>query len=198
MIQMPDQLLRHWAGERRIELPPPGPSVVAMCFLPMERKSRAAAIAHVEHFVQAEGQTLLAWRDVGIDTTGLGKSVIETMPFIAQAIVAASPDIRDQDQFERKILTIRKQVLNSVVRLAREERGLPELRHLYMPSFSTRTVVYKGLLLAPQVEKLLRRSAQPADRLRPWRWCISASTTNTFPVMALGASVPLHLAIIAR
>ena len=61
---------------------------------------------------------MFAWRDVGIDTTGLGKTVIETMPYIAQAIVAAAPEIRDQDQFERKILTIRKQVLNSVAALA--------------------------------------------------------------------------------
>src|SRR5207302_1543948 len=132
LIQMPDQLLRHWAQQRGIELPPPGRYAVAMCFLPMDEKARAFAVAHVEHFVCAEGQTLLAWRDVGVDTTGLGKAVIESMPWIAQAIVAASPEIRDQDHFERKILTIRKQVLNSVSRFA-DERDLPALRHLYMP-----------------------------------------------------------------
>src|SRR5881398_153643 len=89
MIQMPDGLLRDWAAERGIELPPPGRYAVAMCFLPMDEKARAAATEHVEHFVRAEGQTLLAWRDVGIDTAGLGQAVIESMPFIAQAIVAA-------------------------------------------------------------------------------------------------------------
>ena len=61
-----------------------------------------------------------------------------------------SADVADQDAFERKILTIRKQALNTVTALA-EQHGLPELRQLYMPSFSTRTLVYKGLLLAPQV-----------------------------------------------
>src|SRR4051812_34699485 len=150
MIQMPDALLRDWAGTRGLELPPPGRYAVAMCFLPMDAAARAVAVAHFEHFVRAEGQSLFAWREVGVDTTGLGKTVIETMPHIAQAIVAAAPDITDQDHFERKILTIRKQVLNTLIRLS-EEHGLPDLPQFYIPSFSTRTVVYKGLLLAPQV-----------------------------------------------
>src|SRR5438477_584617 len=119
MIQMPDGLLRHWAAERGIELPAEGRYAVSMCFLPVGGKARAVAVQHFEHFVHSEGQTLLAWRDVGVDTTGLGVKVIETMPYIAQAIVAAAPDIPDQDAFERKILTIRKQVLNSIAKLAK-------------------------------------------------------------------------------
>jgi len=71
MIQMPDELLRHWATERGLALPPAGRYAVAMCFLPMDAKARAVAIQHIEHYVHAEGQTLLAWRDVGVDTTGL-------------------------------------------------------------------------------------------------------------------------------
>jgi len=138
MIQIPDGLLRDWAQKRGLDLPPPGRYAVAMCFLPMDEAARSVAVAHFEHFLDAEGQALLAWRDVSVDTTGLGKTVIETMPYIAQAIVAAAPDIRDQDQFERKILTIRKQVLNGVSRLA-DEHGLPALRDFYIPSFSTRT-----------------------------------------------------------
>src|SRR4051812_17011897 len=95
LIQMPDALLRHWAGEQGIELPQPGRYAVAMCFLPAELKARDATIAHFERFIRAEGQTLLGWRDVPTDTTGLGARVIETMPAIRQAIVAAAPAIRD-------------------------------------------------------------------------------------------------------
>ncbi len=179
MIQTPDGLLRHWAGERGLELPPPGRYAVAMCFLPMDEEARAIAIAHVEHFVRAEGQTLLAWRDVGVDTTGLGAKVIETMPFIAQAIVAASPEIADQDHFERKILTIRKQILNSVVALS-DARGMPALRELFMPSFSTRTVVYKGLLLAPQVESFYDDLRNPLT-VSALALVHQRFSTNTFP-----------------
>src|SRR5437773_434802 len=150
LIQMPDALLRDWAAKQGLTLPQPGHYAVAMCFLPWDERARAIAIEHVEGYIKAEGQTLIGWRDVPTDTTGLGATVIETMPWISQAIVARSPELADQDAFERKILTIRKQALNTVVALA-EYHGLPELRHLYMPSFSTRTVVYKGLLLAPQV-----------------------------------------------
>src|SRR5215470_685337 len=151
LIQMPDALLRDWADRQGLTLPPPGGYAVAMCFLPWEEGARAIAIGHVEHFIRTEGQSLVGWRDVPTDTRGLGARVIETMPWISQAVVARSPDIADQDAFERKILTIRKQVLNRVAQMA-EQRGMPALRHLYMPSFSTRTLVYKGLLLAPQVE----------------------------------------------
>src|SRR3954470_21900137 len=48
MIQMPDQLLRQWAAERGLELPPPGSYAVAMCFLPTAEKARAFAIRHFE------------------------------------------------------------------------------------------------------------------------------------------------------
>src|SRR5438067_12920 len=179
MIQMPDQLLRHWAKERGIELPPPGRYAVAMCFLPVEGKARAVAVQHFEHYVHAEGQTLIAWRDVGIDTTGLGVRVIDTMPFIAQAIVAASPDIPDQDAFERKILTIRKQVLNSISKLA-DHLEMPDLRELYIPSFSTRTVVYKGLLLAPQIESFYDDLRNPLT-VSALALVHQRFSTNTFP-----------------
>src|SRR6202035_1041957 len=92
LVQTPDALLRHWAEERGLNLPPPGRYAVAMCFLPMEEKARAFAIAQIERFIRVEGQTLLAWREVPTDTAGLGKYVLETMPHIAQAIVCASPD----------------------------------------------------------------------------------------------------------
>jgi len=173
LIQTPDALLRHWCEERGLTLPPPARYAVAMCFLPREEKARAFAVAHMERFVRVEGQELLAWREVPTDTTGLGKRVVETMPSIVQAIVCASPDIADQDAFERKILAIRKQTLNRVSNLA-ERHGLPGLRDFYIPSFSTRTVVYKGLLLAPQIGTFYEICAT-RSACRRWRWCTSAS-----------------------
>src|ERR1700731_47525 len=134
LIQTPDALLPHWTEERGLVLPPPGRYAVAMCFLPMEEKARAFAVAHMERFIRVEGQELLAWREVPTDIPGLGTRVIETMPYIAQAIVCAGPEITDQDGFERKILAIRKQTLNRVSTLA-ERHALPGLRDFYIPSF---------------------------------------------------------------
>src|SRR6516225_8971726 len=179
LIQMPDALMRDWAHRQGLTLPHLGGYAVAMCFLPWDERARAVAIQHVEHFIRAEGQSLVGWRDVPIDTAGLGARVLETMPWISQAIVACSPEIADQDAFERKILTIRKQILNRVAAMA-EDHGMPALRDLYMPSFSTRTLVYKGLLLAPQIESfyedLRNQLTVSALALVHQRF-----STNTFP-----------------
>src|SRR5271168_1879050 len=179
LIQTPDALLRHWCEEDGLTLPPPGRYAVAMCFLPMEEKARAFAIAHMERFIRVEGQELLAWREVPTDTVGLGARVIDTMPYIAQAIVCASPDLTDQDAFERKILTIRKQTLNRVSNLA-ERHGLPGLRDFYIPSFSTRTLVYKGLLLAGQVGSFYEDLRNPLT-VSGLALVHQRFSTNTFP-----------------
>src|SRR5271169_3541589 len=179
LIQMPDALLRDWAVRQGLTLPEPGRYAVAMCFLPWEERARAIAIEHVEGFIKAEGQILVGWRDVPTDTTGLGATVIETMPWISQAIVACSPEIADQDAFERKILTIRKQALNSVIALA-EYHGMPALRDLYMPSFSSRTLVYKGLLLAPQVGSFYEALRNPLT-VSALALVHQRFSTNTFP-----------------
>jgi glutamate synthase (NADPH/NADH) large chain len=179
LIQMPDALLRDWCEGQGLQLPPPGRYAVAMCFLPMDERTRAVAVAHVEHFIAAEGQHLVGWRDVPTDTRGLGARVIGAMPFIAQAIVAADASVPDQDAFERKILTIRKQALNSIAALA-DKLGMPSLRDLYMPSFSTRTLVYKGLLLAPQVQSFYADLGNPLT-VSALALVHQRFSTNTFP-----------------
>src|SRR3989440_12445701 len=101
------------------------------------------------------------------------------MPYIAHAIVAAAPDSTDKDAFERKILTIRKQVLNSIAKLA-EHLQMPDLCELYVPSFSTRTIVYKGLLLAPQVESFYDDLRNPLT-VSALALVHQRFSTNTFP-----------------
>src|SRR5271166_256149 len=178
LIQMPDALLRDWASSQGLTLPALGQYAAAMCFLPRDNQAQDFAIAHIEHFIHAEGQSLLGWRDVPTDTTGLGARVIETMPTIRQAIVAADPAL-DQDAFERKILTIRKQALNSVIALG-ARHGLPGLPELYMPSFSTRTLVYKGLLLAPQIGSFYEDLRNPLT-ISALALVHQRFSTNTFP-----------------
>jgi glutamate synthase (NADPH/NADH) large chain len=179
LIQMPDALLNDWARTAGKSLPRPGRYAVAMCFLPREEKARAYAIERFEHVTAQEGQKFIGWRDVPTDLTGLGEAVIESMPVIRQAIIEAAPSMRDQDAFERKILAIRKQILNNIRAMA-ERNALPGLSELYMPSFSSRTMVYKGLLLATQVgafyQDLQNPQTQSALALVHQRF-----STNTFP-----------------
>ncbi|HJT44347.1 MAG TPA: glutamate synthase large subunit [Rhizomicrobium sp.] len=179
LIQIPDPLFREWAKETGVTLPPPGQYAVAMCFLPREAKAREIVVKQFEHYIKVEGQKLLGWRDVPTDPAGLGKTVLDGMPLIRQAIIAAGSHTKDQDQFERKLLTIRKQAQNPLAELAKKHK-LPAIQQLYIPSLSTRTVVYKGLLLAHDVGRFYRDLQNPltvsAVALVHQRF-----STNTFP-----------------
>ena len=179
LIQLPDALYRKWANREGLKLPQPGDYAVAMCFLPQDEASRDFIVGIFEKFIAKEGQRLIGWRDVPVTTEGLGKAVLDQMPVIRQCFVARGDNCEDQDAFERKILAIRKQTQNPLAALA-EKHGLPGLTELYMPSFSSRTVVYKGLLLATQVGSFYDDLRDPD--------CVSALglvhqrfSTNTFP-----------------
>jgi glutamate synthase (NADPH/NADH) large chain len=179
LIQMPDALFRKWADGEGLSLPAPGDYAVAMCFLPQDEAARNFAIAHFEEFIAKEGQTLVGWRDVPTTLDGLGKAVVASMPVIRQCFVARGAGCEDQDAFERKLLAIRKQAQNPLEALA-VKHSLPGLAELYMPSFSSRTIVYKGLLLATQVGSFYDDLRDPD--------CVSALglvhqrfSTNTFP-----------------
>ncbi|MBI1200470.1 MAG: glutamate synthase large subunit [Phenylobacterium sp.] len=150
LIQIPDRLYRDWAESAGVDLPPAGEYAVAMCFLPQDELARIAAMEQFEHFLKVEKQPLLGWRDVPVNTAGLGKAVMDSMPMIRQAFIGRGPNVKDQDAHERKLLAVRKQFQNPLAELA-AKRGIPELTQVYMPSFSTRTVVYKGMLLAGQL-----------------------------------------------
>jgi len=179
LIQIPDALLRDWAGKTGVDLPAPGDYAVAMCFLPRDEAARDVVVHQFEHFLKVEGQTFIAWRDVPIDTTGLGAAVMAEMPVIRQAIVGRGATTRDQDAFERKLLTIRKQLQNPLAELA-VKKNLPGLTQLYLPSFSTRTVVYKGLLLADQVGSFYTDLKNPLTE-SALAMVHQRFSTNTFP-----------------
>jgi glutamate synthase (NADPH/NADH) large chain len=179
LIQLPDLLYRNWAEREGLKLPQSGDYAVAMCFLPQDQQSREFIVGTFEKFIAKEGQRLIGWRDVPVNPAGLGKAVLEQMPVIRQCFVARGENCADQDAFERKILAIRKQTQNPLAALA-AKHAMPGIAELYMPSFSSRTVVYKGLLLATQVGSFYSDLTDPD--------CVSALglvhqrfSTNTFP-----------------
>ena len=179
LLQIPDALLRDWAESEGLTLPVAGDYAVAMCFLPSDLAEADYATAHFERFIAKEGQVLIGWRDVPIDTTGIGKAVLDQMPMIRQAIVGKGESIADQDAFERKILAIRKQAHNPLEGLA-EKNAMPGLTDFYMPSFSTRTIVYKGLLLADQVGSFYKDLDNPLTTSAV-AMVHQRFSTNTFP-----------------
>ena len=179
LIQIPDPLIRRWAEAAGHDLPQPGEYAVGMCFLPQDDAARDFVKARMEAFTAKEGQRFIGWRDVPTTMDGLGEAVIASMPVIQMAVIGRGPNCADQDAFERKLLTIRKQVQNPLAQLA-DKHSLPGVTETYIPSFSTRTIVYKGLLLATQVGSFYDDLRSPD--------CVSALglvhqrfSTNTFP-----------------
>jgi glutamate synthase (NADPH/NADH) large chain len=144
LIQIPDLLFRAWADKERLSLPAAGDYAVAMCFLPRDEASLAAAVERFERFIRIEGQLLVGWREVSVETAGMGAGVLASMPAIRQAVIARGPNVKDQDAFERKLLAIRKQTLNPLASEALA-RDLPGLADFYIASLSSRTPVYKGI-----------------------------------------------------
>jgi glutamate synthase (NADPH/NADH) large chain len=146
LIQMPDRFLREKCAAQGISLPSVGEYGVGMLFLPQEADARAVCEDLINHYIKAEGQSLLGWRDVPTDNTGLGESAKAVEPAIRQVFIGRGESSPAGDAFERKLFVIRKQVENAV-------RGLDKIDQaaFNIPSMSSRTLVYKGMLLASQV-----------------------------------------------
>jgi glutamate synthase (NADPH/NADH) large chain/glutamate synthase (ferredoxin) len=147
LIQLPDQLYRAEMAKLGVELPPPGEYGVGMIFLPKENASRLACEQEMERAIRAEGQVLLGWRDVPVNRDmPMSPTVRAKEPLLKQVFIGRGNDVIVQDALERKLYVIRKTASKAI--------GHLQLKHgkeYYVPSMSSRTVVYKGLLLADQV-----------------------------------------------
>ena len=179
LIQLPDVFFRRACGKLGITLPAIGQYGVGMVFLPQEPASRMACVQEIERAIHAEGQLLLGWRDVPTDNSGLSLRTKDVEPVIRQVFVARGSRDMDQDAFERKLYIIRKRAGHAIQSL-----HLRHGREFYVPSFSTRTVAYKGMLLAMQVGEyypdLHDESVVSALAMVHQRF-----STNTFPTWDL-------------
>ncbi|ABM36002.1 glutamate synthase-related protein [Polaromonas naphthalenivorans] len=147
LIQLPDALYREEMAAQGVALPPPGEYGVGMVFLPKEHASRLACEQALERAVKAEGQVLLGWRDVPVNRDmPMSPTVREKEPILRQIFIGRGNDVIVQDALERKLYVIRKTASAAIQRLK-----LTHSKEYYVPSMSSRTVVYKGLLLADQV-----------------------------------------------
>ncbi|MFT3957385.1 MAG: glutamate synthase-related protein [Piscinibacter sp.] len=176
LIQIPDEFYRAEMAAQGIELPPPGEYGVGMIFLPKEHASRLACVQELERAVKAEGQVLLGWRDVPVDTEmPMSPMVRAKEPVLRQIFIGRGPDVIVPDALERKLYVIRKTASASIQALK-----LTHSREYYVPSMSCRTIIYKGLLLADQVGTYYKDLQDPrttsALALVHQRF-----STNTFP-----------------
>jgi glutamate synthase domain-containing protein 2/glutamate synthase domain-containing protein 1/glutamate synthase domain-containing protein 3 len=171
LIQIPDAFFRRECAKEGIELPVSGQYGVVMAYLPQDAEERAKCEQLVEDSVRAARQTFLGWRTVPTDNSKLGESAKSVEPFVRQAFIGQSPDVADNLAFERKLYVSRKLTENAV-----RENGY----NCYFPSYSSRTIVYKGMLTPEQVDSYYIELKDPA--LESAIGLVhSRFSTNTFP-----------------
>lgn len=172
LMQIPYKFFTKESSKLGIKLPEEGSYGVAMLYLPQDEAKRSLSVKLIETSVKSEGGRILGWRDVPVCPDCLGDMAASSMPFISQFFVTF--DNINGNVLERKLYVTRK-----VMEQKAHIEGL-SIEEFYICSFSCRTIVYKGMFVAPQFEHffpdLTDTDMQSAIALIHQRY-----STNTFP-----------------
>jgi glutamate synthase (NADPH/NADH) large chain len=175
LVQIPDAFFRAVVD---FELPPAGAYGVGMVFMPKEETARQETQSTVERRLAEAGQQVLGWRDVPVDNRVLGESVVPTEPVVRQVFVACGSNCPDQQSFERKLFVVRKRMDNEIRAAGYDKTAF------YVTSMSSRTIVYKGMMLANQVGAYYR-DLQDERFASALALVHQRFSTNTFPTWDL-------------
>ncbi len=158
---------------KQLKAPPTGPGDlgIGVIFLPREGEARGRAAQTVEEALRVSGLALLGWREVPVDPSVLGEQAAATMPVIRHVLVARPSSVPAED-YERWLFLTRRRIEK-----AWERAGLADA---YIPSFSSKTIVYKGLLVAPQLSRFYR-DLSDKDYTSAIAVFHQRYSTNTFP-----------------
>lgn len=172
MLQIPDKFFRAVVD---FELPAEGSYASGIAFLPQGSKDAAAACEAVEKIVEAEGLTVLGWREVPHDDSSLGALARDAMPTFRQLFIAGASGI----DLERRVYVVRKRIEHELGNQGSGRGSLGE-ETVYFPSLSGRTFVYKGMLTTPQLRAFYLDLQD--ERVESALGIVhSRFSTNTFP-----------------
>ncbi len=179
LIQIPHTFFAREVPSCGFTLPRPGEYGIAMCFLPVERQQRLFCEGLIERISRDVGLAVLGWRDTPVEVDAIGRVARSSQPYIEQFFVGRPVDM-SAEQFERKLFIVRKRAEAQVA-------ASPDVRDkgfFYIPSFSSRTIIYKGLLLAHQIGEFYNELLDPETKSS---LCMvhQRFSTNTFPTWQL-------------
>jgi glutamate synthase domain-containing protein 2/glutamate synthase domain-containing protein 1/glutamate synthase domain-containing protein 3 len=175
LMQVPHAFLKEACAGLGFSLPDQGDYGVGMIFLPDHREQRRRFEKIIEAIVKEEGQRCLGWRKVPTDNLYLGETAKATEPFVRQVFIGRSASLPDDLAFERKLFVIRRRAENAI-----RYAGLPGGELFYVPSLSSRTLIYKGMLTPHQVSTFYPDLTDP--QLESAIALVhSRFSTNTFP-----------------
>ncbi len=175
LTQIPNKFFSRECERLGVELPEPGEYAVGMLFLPRSVEKRALCEDQLLRTIADEGQRFLGWRNVPTDNSSIGNSARESEPIIRQIFIGRGENTPDQAAFERKLFVIRRWTKEL---LTRADADLAE--QFYTASFSSRTIVYKGMLTTEQVREYYPDLSDP-DFESALALAHSRFSTNTFP-----------------
>ncbi|MBM3934087.1 MAG: glutamate synthase large subunit [SAR202 cluster bacterium] len=147
LFQMPTAFFASEAVKLGFTLPPAGAYGVSMTFLPREARQRARCEKIIERVVAEEGCMLLGWRDVPVKPDAIGTLASRVRPFIRQFFVGRPAGSADKAPLELRLYVIRKQIEKAVA-----ATQIKDVDQFYICSLSSTKIVYKGLILAHQLE----------------------------------------------
>src|SRR5216117_1172434 len=175
LLQTPDKFLRRECDRLGIPLPQPKEYGCGLVFLPRDPEPRDKVRALLHSIVEEEGQRLCGWRDVPTDDRLLGATARSVEPCITQVFIGRGSGVHAHARFERKLYVIRKLFEKAVAAL-----DIPENKFAYIPSLSSNTLIYKGMLSADQIVTMYPDLADP-DVESALALVDQRFSTNTFP-----------------
>ncbi|HLN27125.1 MAG TPA: glutamate synthase large subunit [Gemmataceae bacterium] len=180
LLQIPHAFLVEECAKLEVPLPGPGAYGVGMVFAPTDAHDRKTCERLFEEIVRDEGQTVLGWRTVPADNSEIGPTARASQPACRQVFIRYEPSAcrsadTDSLAFERKLYVIRKRVENAV-----KASDLGQRRMFYIPSLSSRTIIYKGMLNSDQLRTFYPDLLDPAV-VTALAMVHSRFSTNTFP-----------------
>lgn len=178
LFQIPHALFTKVLTEQGETLPAPADYGVGMLFLPQDEALKAEYRAVINGVLEEAGNTVLAWRKVPVDSSALGWLARSVEPSIEQIFVANDGGL-SADDFERKLFLIRRSLQNRII-----ERKLALEEQFYVCSLSCRTIVYKGLMLAPRLGAYYP-DLTDSDAITALAIVHQRFSTNTFPTWDL-------------
>lgn len=175
LLQTPHRFVSKLASLAQKELPNEGAYAIAHIFLPPVIEQQEKLKTLIENVISAQGQSVLFWRDVPINNEVLSKEMLETEPVHKQCVVACQTP-QTTDDFERSLLIARRIIEKTAA--SWNDEVIDEF--FYIPSLAARTLVYKGMFLANQIEPYYKDLTDP-DLESAIALVHQRFSTNTFP-----------------
>ncbi|KQC33317.1 glutamate synthase [Nonlabens sp. YIK11] len=161
------------------KLPKAGNYAVSNVFLPKKSNQRQYCLNTLENHLNIMGLNILGWRDVPVDANHLGKIATTTEPFIKQIFIGKSDDKQSDFEFTRKLFIARKKAEHEIYSSKISESG-----KFYLPSLSTKIIIYKGLLMPGDIKGYYKDLNDPSFVTR-LALVHQRFSTNTFPTWDL-------------